>query len=146
MTKEQVNRVLTGMVGKLYKYQGTNHRVLRFSNETVLRIVTDKKDLTFMHDDFDPKDFEELAEAVADPVLPDKVADSYRDRPTVPMLMNSNSLITNKGIDIANILMENIDKVRSDKNYVAQASAINDTVKQFIELAKTEVALINATR
>ncbi len=45
---------------------------------------------------------------------------------------------------LRDILMDNIEKVKEDKNYIPQAQTINDNAKALIDMAKTEVDLYKA--
>lgn len=149
MKKDQITRELNAMVGKKFRYQNEVHNILRFSNENVVKIITDKKDITFLPEDFDPKLFilvpavsEELIISTPEP----QVENKYIATPSTVTSAGANTLISQQGFDIASVIKENIDKVKSDPNYVPQAEAVNNAVKVFIDLAKVEVEMIKATR
>jgi len=40
--------------------------------------------------------------------------------------------------------MENIEKVKADKDYIPQAQAVKDNVDSILNLAKTEIEYLNA--
>lgn len=41
--------------------------------------------------------------------------------------------------DLKNILMENIKNIKSDKDFIAQASAINESAKNLVEIGKLQI-------
>ena len=45
-------------------------------------------------------------------------------------------------LEVKDILMDNIRKVQTDRNYIPQAEAIRENVDTLIELAKTEIAYV----
>ena len=45
---------------------------------------------------------------------------------------------------LKDILMENIEKVKADKDYIPQAQAVKDNVDSILNLAKTEIEYLNA--
>ena len=140
-----INRLFIDKSSRKFKYQKETYKFIRIeTNDILLKIITDKKTITIFQKDFEENDIEWLEEVTNEPNFP--TPNKYTSKPTDVMLMNSNSLITNKGIQIADILMENITRVRSDKDYVPQAEAINSSVKAFIDLAKVEVEMIKASR
>jgi len=139
MQKDQINRTLNGMIGKSFEYKKEIHHILRFSFENVVKICTDKRDLTFIPEDFNPSDFIEMGESVD---ISKSLAPIDHNQ---VVLMNANSIIAKQGVDFANILKENIAEVRRNKDFVPQAEAINNSIKNLIDLAKTEVELIKAT-
>jgi hypothetical protein len=48
--------------------------------------------------------------------------------------------------DCKNILMESIEKVRKNKDYIPQSDEINKNVKSIIDLAKTEIEMIKVLK
>lgn len=148
MKKDQITRTLNAMVGKRYRYKAEAHTVLRFSNENVVKITTDRKDLTFLPEDFTPDDFEEIVEVIHHDVSlqQSQEQNKYLQTPVIANAQASHSLISQQGFAIADIIKENIEKVKADPSFVPQAEAVNNAVKVFIDLAKVEVEMIKATR
>lgn len=62
------------------------------------------------------------------------------DHPAAPQMLGASDL----AVQLKTILMDNIEKIKTDKEYIPQAQAINDNVKTVIDLAKTEVAYVAA--
>lgn len=148
MKKDQITRELNAMVGKKYRYQNEVHNILRFSNENVVKIITDKKDITFLPDDFDPDLFTAIATVSEELIISPKPEreNKYLTTPSAVTTTGTNTLISQQGFDIASMIKENIDKVKSDPDYVPQAEAVNNAIKVFIDLAKVEVEMIKVTR
>ncbi len=54
----------------------------------------------------------------------------------------NNTVIGNNSAKLAEILMDNIEKVRKDPKYIQQAEAVNSQVKSMIELGKSEIEML----
>lgn len=134
MTQFEMEKVLTGMRGKVYHYRNERHQILRFAIRHVVKITTDRADITIMMDDFDQviRTFEEVQETEAL-----QVGNTGLQHQTV---------INSSGLELKNVLMDTVRKLQRDKDYVSQASAINDSVKTIIDLAKVEVEMIKVMR
>lgn len=64
------------------------------------------------------------------------------------MPLNSSSLALDKTVitSLKDILMDNIQKIKDNKEYIPQAQAINDQAKSVIDLVKSEIDLIKALK
>ena len=51
------------------------------------------------------------------------------------------TVIGTNAAKLAEILMENIQKVKDDPKYIAQAESVNSQVKSMIELGKSEIEM-----
>ena len=51
------------------------------------------------------------------------------------------SVISQNSSKLAEILMENIEKVKANPSYIPQAEAVNSQVKSMIELGKAEIEM-----
>lgn len=61
------------------------------------------------------------------------------DKPVeAPQMLGTPGLAGN----LREILLDNIERLKNDKEYIPQAEAINENVKTMIDLAKTEVAYL----
>jgi hypothetical protein len=52
------------------------------------------------------------------------------------------TVIGTNAVKLAEILMENINKVKDDPKYIAQAESVNSQVKSMIELGKSEIEML----
>lgn len=52
------------------------------------------------------------------------------------------TVIGTNSAKLAEILMDNIEKVRKDPKYIQQAEAVNSQVKSMIELGKSEIEML----
>lgn len=60
-------------------------------------------------------------------------------RPEIAEMVISSGSLYQK---LQSTLMDTLEKVQKDKDYIPQAQAINDTIKQFVELEKVKVSTI----
>lgn len=76
-------------------------------------------------------------------ILKEDVADSLERIHTNELAaspeVTQTSLIQRTGSKLETILMDNIDRVQRDKDYIPQAREVNANIKSIIDLAKTEV-------
>ncbi len=130
-----MEKVLTGMKGKVYRYKNERHHILRYSISHVVKIITDRSDITIMMDDFQQviSTFHEVPESEAVQVMG-------------ATGLQHQTVINSSGIELKNTLMDSIRELKRNKGYTAQASAINETVKTIIDLAKVEVEMIKVMR
>lgn len=52
-----------------------------------------------------------------------------------------NTLSENNQFDVKSVLIETIEKIRTDKNYIPQANAICNVVTQMINIQKLEIQI-----
>jgi hypothetical protein len=128
MTKEQHNQLML-MKGNTYLYSQIEYRIISYaSTDDRVYMDTDKGAIDFPIVDFK--------------VYMKKFIRVPDDKPVLPkyeMSIGNNSY--NKMRDI---LLDNIEKIKVDKNFLPQAAEINNQVKTVIELAKTEIELFKA--
>jgi hypothetical protein len=123
----EIEKFLYQVKDRVVVYKGSEQRVLRFSiNEKTVKIVTDKDDITFLTEDFNPDDFPMAAEAVA-------------NLPSLPEPMPLGGILGSSGVDFIKLAKENIDQVKRNKEYIPQASAINEQLKTMVEFAKVQL-------
>ena len=134
--KNSVNELLDEMTGKLFLYNGDQVRVLRWSPMgDRVNLVTDKWDMKIDFGDvkerakeFLPVDEEETLPAVTGNNMPAPIAPALIDSTTIAKLRD--------------VLMDNIEKVKADKNYIPQAQEVKAQVDSVIDLAKTEIEMM----
>ena len=134
MSKLQIESTLNGMKGKVYMHGTINKTILRFNvDDQNVRVITDVDDIIIPIDQFklQLQDF-----------LP--VDDTHL--PAVANKAVQTTVIGSSAMELKNILMDNIRKVQSDKEYIPQAEAVNANVKSIIDLAKAEIDLVKAMR
>lgn len=105
--------------GLKFSYKGVNisiNKVKRVGNNIV--IITDKK--TYNLTESEAEEFEALLEK--------------------PMTEKTISINTDK-MNVNDVLIESINKVRTDKEYIQQANAICNIVSQMINIKKLEIQL-----
>ncbi len=142
MTKMKMESKLHDMIGKLYTYKLKEHRVIRYKCETSFsKIVTDKEDIIINHDE--ASDFFDQF-LMIDEENPVVSSQELMHPGASSQLQLPRSTIQESCGDLSAIIMENIKKVKEDKEFIPQANAINEQLKSLIELGKTEVDLIKA--
>jgi hypothetical protein len=112
------------MIGNIYMYRGNNHKVIttRIMDDKIL-ISTDKDLISLDEDEAERIIMEEFL-----PVSNGKAIDH-------------NLVVYEqvKKLDLAAVLMDNIEKIKADPGYVRQAAAINSTVKTLLYAVNTEL-------
>ena len=110
---------LNEMVGRTFMYHTRLYKVLNYRLNGRLELVCDKRwfDIAAEHIEGTLDEFLPVAEERALAFFPAK----------------------KELINIKDILMENIERVRQDKTYVGQANAINKSVNTLINMAKLEI-------
>jgi hypothetical protein len=118
-TEAQLNQ----LIGQKINVDGKSGKVIRWHvTDTTLKIVMDTQDLVVLSSD-----------------IPDFLT---RIRPQGEMVIHqppNSTIIHAVGTELSNIIMDNIRKVKADKEYIPQAQEINANVKSMIDLAKAEV-------
>jgi hypothetical protein len=137
---ELITEILVGMKGNYYDYGRTQHRIVSFRIDEArerVYIMTDKKEYDR---DFDSVlEFLNLFEATDARPLP---AAKQQD---AGITVTGTKLETVSAFgELRTVLMDNIRKVQQDKNYIPQAESILTSVSGMIDLAKTEVAYMEA--
>ena len=124
---EAIDR-LRAMIGNVYRYEGvgkmTVHDVVESEKFGILK--TDSGDIRVSLEDIDEElGFFTLLNSnglVKNPTLLD-------------MVVQSNSMYTT----LQTTLLDTIQKIENDKEYIPKAEAINETVKSIIDLEKVKV-------
>lgn len=96
-----------------------------------VRLFTDKRVLVINQDNFKLEDFEIVNHSKNEQIIENK----YLSIPTVEV----ETVITGEELNLKEIISDNIQKIRNDKEYISQANAINDQLKTLIDLAKTQI-------
>lgn len=141
MKKEQliqvIKQTLDAMRGHKYKYGGKIHTLKGYniyedrdmiSVETNLKIYERSLEAAMVFLD----QFEPIAETGME-VMPASDA-------LLPVMQINSSVIK----DLKDVLMDNIKKVKENKEYIPQATAVKLSVDSIIDLAKIEVAYMEA--
>jgi len=129
MKKQEIENQMQSMIGKVYSYNKVEHRVIRYElSEAKLKITTDVSDVVIFTSDIDE-------------VLPLFKQVESDDTGGSLHLLSKRTMVGTTGVEIKNILLENIRNVNKDKSFVPQAAAVNNSVKQLIDLAKAEIEM-----
>lgn len=124
MKAYELEALLDGFKGKKISLQGKRGRLIKWeAKENVLKLITDQDDIIILTSDLD---------------------DSLRQIEVSPgqdleVIAPAPSVIRTNASNLANIIMDNITKLKTDKAYIPQAQEINNAVKTMIDLAKVEV-------
>jgi len=135
----QMESKLSEMIGKLYIYKQKEHRILRFQCESSFtKIVTSREDIIVNHDEAKEQLTDFLLVDESSPALPSKPSDNLpaTNHMTMPELSFKSNVP-----QLSEIIMGNIEKLKTDPSYISQASAINDQLKTLVELGKTEIEM-----
>lgn len=130
-----INEKIDGMINKPFLYKNQAYLIKSYSfNEqsSVISITTDKEVIKLIFTTAS----EELAKFTHLQVP--AAQEPTQNNRFVSILANGNAT------ELQKILMDNIKKVQNSKSYIDQANEINNNVKTIIDIAKTEVAMINA--
>ena len=120
----KIEKELQSMVGKTYLY---NTRELRVDNyrikDDLVIVATDKEIFTWSLDD--------AGNHIRDFMPVDNEGVTARDLVVMPDKKQLNNLKA--------VIMDNIDKVKQDRNYVQQANAVNKSIGTLINVANLEL-------
>ncbi len=118
---------LEQMIGNTYRFEGRKmliHDVKINGNKA--RLITDKDEV-------------ELPLDALDDYLPDfHLVESnalVKNQDVVDVIIGGTSVYTR----LQDTLLDSIQRIQSDPGYIGQASAINDTIKQMIDLEKVKI-------
>jgi len=121
MKTYEIESKLNKAIGKTITIQSKTGRLIRWeAKERTLRLVLDNQDINILSSDVDQA--METFQVVE-----------------LPSVVNQTSLISTVNHDLKNILMDSINKVRENKDYIPQAQEVNNNVKSIIDLAKAEI-------
>ena len=113
-------------MGNEIKIQSIEHQ-----EDDLYKVITDDKDLLMSEE-----------ELIKDFMPVHSQEDENRKLSVVESVMSSN----NQMQDIGEILLQNIKKVQDDPEYVDQAKSVNDSVKNFIDIKKTQIEALRVTK
>lgn len=124
---EEKNERLERMIGNTYEFEGKKFLVSDVKIKgNIASLITDK-------------DIVELPMDGLDDYLPEfkliRTNQLVRNPEIVEIVMGSGNMYS----QIQQTLLDSIQKVKSDKEYIPQAMAINDTIKQVIDLEKVKI-------
>lgn len=115
----QLQKTLDGMVGKTFLFKSRTHKIIKTrSNDGNIQIVTDK-------------DWLEISEKELKQFLP---AAPEKDSSLVVLTKRDPTLKS-----LRTTLIETIEKVKVDKEYIDQAVVINNSIKTVIDMAKFDL-------
>lgn len=127
MKSYEIEEYLTPLLHKHISFQGNpKGKLLRWTlNDKLLKLTTEETDVVILNQDLD-----DLLQKI-------KSLDMELRAP----INLETSIIRQSGIELKNILLNNIRKVQDDSTYLPQAQEVNANVKTIIDLAKTEVEM-----
>jgi len=135
---ELIKEQLEQMEGLSYKYGGRNHTIKSFNiitSREEVQIQTNIKNFV--------RPFESVLEFLNkfEPIQETGMA-MFENKDAVPIpQMQVNSQVISQ---LKDILIENINNVKKDKDYIPQATAVKLNVDSVIDLAKIEVSYMEA--
>jgi hypothetical protein len=131
------NRV-TQMLGHYFMYNNKRVKVESFRPATSKVIIhTDLVNVPIDYADFD----NEIAQFIPVESSSKEVSTTEAQLP-VNKQIPTPSVITDNSEKLSTLIFENIDKINADPKNIAQASAVNEQVKSFIELGKTQIEML----
>jgi len=121
---------IDGMVGKSFLYKTNEIKIIDYHLNTNDDIITIKT---------------ETGEIKLGFTIAKKELNEFLPLDSTPMIIsNFQPSIDNSVVkDLKDILLDNINKVKDNKDYIPQATEINNNVKSIIELAKTEIQMVS---
>lgn len=130
MTRKEIDSTLQGMLNKNYYYGTHAHCITKYEcddDKERVYIYTDRKGVDPFNRTYgDLKIFLKEWKPINDLV------------PATQEMAPVNNTIK----QLQEILLENIEKVRTDANYIPQAKSINNNVNSIINLAKIQVMML----
>lgn len=119
---------LNTLIGNKYNYRGNTITIKEVKIVSTTYVVkTDKRTYNFFESEIDSFILELI---------------DYVEKPKKSFIMeHTPNTISEKSIDLSEILYDTIDKVKKDKNYIGQANAICNIVTQMINIKKLELQL-----
>ena len=121
---------LEKMLGKTFMHNGRYYTVLSWQvKDEKLTVATDNGWLEF-----------ELSQA--DKALAEFLPVHANNRQMAIVVMPKNGELQN----LKNVILDNIQKVQKDKDYVKQADSINKSISTLINMAKLEISYIKTLK
>jgi hypothetical protein len=118
--------LLSAMEDKVYMISGQRERILHhYADGDVIVVKTNMRTRKIDAPKF--REFMENVLEIDDTPVPTKI-----ETATTPKVFKT----------LTDTLMENIEKIKNNPEYIPQAQAINNTAKQVIDIARTQVEVI----
>lgn len=136
MSKEKINKI-KAMVGKAWKHQdGEQYRFVSINvKNDIITIATDGEWLETSV--YDALMFMEKFKEIPLNQLP-----SIHSKGSIPAVEIVSEAVPKSAIEkLSGVLMDNIEKLKTDPTYIAQAKEINNSVNAIVNLAKVEIML-----
>lgn len=134
MEKETINK-LESIVGKNFSYKGKNIEILKYKpvggTNVVIFMPSPKNFLESELENF----FDELGSPLEEELKLNQVA--------IPEKKLQVFEPTKENETVKATLLETLQKVKEDKNYIPQAQAICGIVNQIVSVQKTEIQMID---
>ena len=125
--EERMKR-LDAMIGGTFKYEGRKVTVSDVKiNGNKARIITDWNDIEVTLDDMFDEDLSAFTLVKENGIM--------KNQALVEAVLQNGTMYT----QLQETLLGTIEKLQADKNFVAQAEAINNTVKSVIDLEKVRI-------
>lgn len=135
-----MNNSFQSLIGKRLRHKGVEHLVQSYSyrNKTHY-LVTDKEWFEFPHEE-NLKDFLAICVEV-EPDQQMEIIQSPKAATDENGLSRPNSSSGNVMAYLKGILIEDIERVREDREYVEQAKTVSNNVKRLVDIAKLEIQI-----
>lgn len=148
MENHKIERIIKPMLGKFWTYQKEQHYLKNYEiTDRAVKIYCDgpKSTIIILLQDFD--------EVIETFYTIESVSHAQYDKTAVnpylegsvhntPSNILSSTVVGKNAGKLSDIIMNCIDKLQTDPNYISQAEAINSQVKSLIDLGKSEVEML----
>jgi len=133
-----MNNSFQDLKGKRLRYKGVEHLVQSYSyRNNTHYLVTDQEWFEFPHEE-NLKDFLAVCTEVQEPL---EIVEASKASTDENGLSRPNSGSSNVMAYLKGILVEDIERVREDKEYVEQAKTVSNNVKRLVDIAKLEIQI-----
>ena len=132
---------INDLMGKPFKHNGETYRLQNYKEvDGVHHLVTDKQWFEFPGEQ-ELKDFLIMCDPVPETDLVPQAEVSDLTPTDRNGLSKPNSGSSDVMAYLKGLLIEDIDRVREDKDYVEQAKTVSNNVKRLIDVAKLEISI-----
>lgn len=149
MNKNKILAKIDPMVGREFLIETKTETITDYSLQAnTITVTTDKRTRTFSEDQFFDwvkkclpvqGDSEELLDQIKEFEAEKKnLPDPYKKKGNETVVYRP-SFTSSNFSDLRKVLMDNIEKVQNNKDYLPQAVAVRDNVQSIIELTKNEI-------
>lgn len=126
------------LIGKRYRYKGVEHLIQSYSyRNNIHYLVTDKEWFEFTNEE-SLKDFLAICIEVEEKLEVIQASSASTDENG---LSRPNSGSNNIMAYLKGVLVEDIERVREDGEYVEQAKTVSNNVKRLIDIARLELQI-----